>query len=128
MECMGHTARIGKGLTLDESRVYAIPILSGIIGCMQSKYLPTGDMSAGDLRVEITLANNNDGFTTSTTDSTAGAKKRIVKDVELMLEYVELNSEAARRISAQNAGATPSVSIALQTTPPLWPPARTPKS
>jgi hypothetical protein len=71
---------------------------------MQSKYLPTGDMSGGDLRVEITLANNNDGVTTSLTDTTGGAKTWTVSDVELMLEYVELNSEAARMISAQNAG------------------------
>ncbi len=48
-------------------------------------------MSAGDLRVEITLANNNDGVTTSLTDSAAGAKTWTVSDVELMLEYVELN-------------------------------------
>ena len=51
-------------------------------------------MSAGDLRVEITLANNNDGFTTSLTNTTTGANTWIVEDVELMLEYVELNSEA----------------------------------
>ena len=52
--------RVGEDLVAGESRVYAIPLLSRIIGCMQSKYLPTADMSAGDLRVEITLANNND--------------------------------------------------------------------
>jgi len=92
--------RKGDDLTVGSSKVYAIPILFGIIGCMQSKYLPTGDMSAGDLRVEITLANNNDGITISTTDTTAGAKTWTVSDVELMLEYVELNSEAARMISA----------------------------
>jgi hypothetical protein len=85
-------------------KVYTIPLLYGIIGCMQSKYLPTGDMSAGDLRVEITLANTNDGVTTSLTDTTTRAKTWIVEDVKLMLEYVELNSEAARMISAQNAG------------------------
>ncbi len=59
LEGMGTTARLGESLTVDTSRVYAISILSGIIGCMQSKYLPTGDMSTGDLRVEITLAINN---------------------------------------------------------------------
>ena len=56
--------RKGEDLIVGESRVYAIPLLSGILGCMQSKYLPTGDMSAGNLRVEITLASNNYGFTT----------------------------------------------------------------
>ena len=71
---------------------------------MQSKHLPTVDMSAGDTRVEITLANNDDGFTTSLTDTTTGVKTWTVSDVELMLEYVELNSEAARMISAYNSG------------------------
>jgi hypothetical protein len=102
LEGMGSSVRVGEALTVGTSRVYAIPILSGIIGCMQSKYLPTGDMSAGDLRVEITLANNNDGITTSLTDSTAGAWK--MSDAELMLEYVELNSSSAQMISSQNAG------------------------
>jgi hypothetical protein len=74
MEGMGTTVRVGEALTVDKSRVYTIPLLSGIIGCMQSKYLPTAGMSAGDLRVEITLANNNDGITTSLTDTTNGAK------------------------------------------------------
>ena len=59
MECIGGL-RVGEELVSGESRVYAIPILIGIIGCMQSKYLPKGEMSAGDLRVEITLANNID--------------------------------------------------------------------
>ena len=100
IEGMSTTVRISEGLTVGSSRYYAIPLLSGIIGCTQSKYLPTGDMSAGDLRVEITLAINNDGVTSSTTDTTAGAKTWTVSDAELMLEYVELNSEAARMISA----------------------------
>jgi hypothetical protein len=104
LEGMGTTVRTGEGIAVGDSRVYAIPLLSGIIGCMQSKYLPTGDMSAGDLRVEITLANNNDGVTTNLTNTTAGTKTWTVSDVELMLEYVELNSEAARMISAQNSG------------------------
>ncbi len=65
------TTRVREGLVAGKSREYAIPLLSGIIGCMQSKYVPTGDMSTGDLRVEITLANTNDGVTTSLTNSTA---------------------------------------------------------
>ena len=104
MEGMGATARVGEDLTVGTSRYYTIPILSGIIGCLQSKYLPTGDMSAGDLRVEITLAANNDGVTIPAAGQTNGAKIWEVSDVELMLEFVELNSEAARMISQQNSG------------------------
>jgi hypothetical protein len=62
---------------------------------MQRKYLPTGNMSAGDLRVEITLANNNDGIMTSLENPTVGANTWTVSDVELMMEYVGLNSSAA---------------------------------
>ena len=43
------------------SRIFCIPLLSGIIGVFQSKYLPIGDMTAGDLRLEMTLANAMDG-------------------------------------------------------------------
>ena len=51
IEGMETTTRVGEALLVGASRYYTIPILSGIIGCMQSKYLPTGDMAAGDLRV-----------------------------------------------------------------------------
>ncbi len=71
---MGITPRIGEGLIVGDSMYYVIPLLSGIVGCMQSKYLPTGDMSAGDLRVEITLANNADGVATSLNDTTTAPK------------------------------------------------------
>jgi hypothetical protein len=59
-------------------------------------------MSGIDLRLEITLANVGDGVHTTGRSST-----RIfgwtVGSVELMLEYVELNSEAYGMISSQNA-------------------------
>ncbi len=78
-------------------------LLSKIIACMQSKYLPTGDMSAADVWVEIAMANTNDRVTISTFDTTVGAKTSTVSDVELMLEYAEINYEAARIIPSQNA-------------------------
>ena len=61
-------------------------------------------MSAGDLRVELTIAANKDGVSIPATGQTTGAKPWEVSDVKLMLEYVELNSEAARMISQQNSG------------------------
>ncbi len=85
-------------------------------------------MSAGDLQVEMNLANNNDGITTSLTDTTAGTKTWTVSDVELMLEYVGLNSSSAQMISSQNSGDTPSASIRSQTMLAQWPPGRTPTS
>ena len=94
--------RAGHTLNRGETRVFCIPLLSGIVGCMQNKYLPTGDMSGGDLRLELTLANLNDAAIIE--GNSTGPKSWRIDNVELMLEYVELNSEAAKIISAQNAG------------------------
>jgi hypothetical protein len=81
------------------SRVFCIPLLSGIVGVLQSKYLPTGDMTAGDLRLELTLAE------AVTAVVGAGAvPKYTVSEVELMLEYTDLASDAARMVSQSNAG------------------------
>ena len=96
------TERTGESLASGADSVYCIPLLSGIVGTLQSKYLPTGDMNGGDLRLELTLANAADGVVGS--GNAAAARSWQVSDVELMLEYVELNSEAAKMISAQNAG------------------------
>ncbi len=49
--------RTDDAAALGDSKFYCIPLLSGIGGCMQNKYVPPGDMSGGDLRLEITLAN-----------------------------------------------------------------------
>jgi hypothetical protein len=95
--------RVGAAIPRGGSKYYCIPLLSGIVGCMQNKYLPTGDMSGGDLRLEITLANVSDGVVTTGRTST-GIFGWTVDNVELMLEYVELNSEASKMISAQNSG------------------------
>ena len=92
--------RVGADIDGQVSRVFCVPILSGLVGVLQSKFLPTGDMVGGDLRLELTLANAADAVTSTV----ATASKWTVSDVELMLEYVELNSEAARMISAQNSG------------------------
>ena len=108
VEAMKHTGNLlegcsdtfeRQGMTLNGGAeiTMCIPLLSGIIGSMQSKYLPCGDMH-GDLRVELTLANANDGVIG------AAARKWGVKQATLELEYVELNSEAGRMISQQNAG------------------------
>ena len=52
LEGMGTTARVGEGITMGGYRYYAIPLISRIIGCMQSTYfLTTGDMSSDDLWV-----------------------------------------------------------------------------
>jgi len=105
VEGMTSGAGVRAGAEMDgaTSSVFCVPIMSGIIGILQSKFLPTGDMVGGDLRLELTLANANDAVV-GTTPATTGIHKWTVSEVELMLEYVELNSDAARMISAQNGG------------------------
>ena len=54
--------RTGEAIAgANASRVLCIHLLSGIVGVLQSKYLPTGDMITGDLRVELTLAEAKTG-------------------------------------------------------------------
>ena len=78
--------------------MYYIPLLSGIVGVLQNKYMPTGDMSAGDLRLELTLANASDGVIGD------AARTWTVDNVEMMLEYTNLASDAARMVSQSNSG------------------------
>ena len=79
--------------------MFCIPLLSGIVGGLKSKYLPTGDMIVGDLRLELTLAEAN------TRVKAAGAvPKFTVSEVDLMLEYTDLGSDASRMVSQSNSG------------------------
>ena len=91
------TKRAGATVSAAGSQTFCIPILSGIIGPLQSKYLPTGAMLGGDLRLELVLANANTAVVQG-----AGAVNWTVSDVELQLEYVEVNSEVDRMIQQAN--------------------------
>jgi hypothetical protein len=81
------------------SRVFCIPLLSGIVGVLKNKYLPTGDMTAGDLRLELTLAEANTGVVAA-----EAVPKYNLSEVELMWEYTDLASDAARMFSQSNSG------------------------
>ena len=89
--------RVGATVAASGSQTFCIPILSGIVGPLQSKYLPTGAMIGGDLRLELVLANP----TTAVVQGT-GTPDWTVSDVELQLEYVEVNSEVDRMIQQAN--------------------------
>jgi hypothetical protein len=80
--------KIDKGGSF--SAYYCIPILSGIIGLLQSKYQPTGIMMGGDLRLELTLANLQCASVVCPSPNAASWE---ITDVELELEYVEVSSE-----------------------------------
>jgi hypothetical protein len=79
--------------------MFCIPLLSGIVGMLQSKYLPTGDIIAGDLRLELTLAEAVTGVV-----AVGAVPRYTVSDLELMLEYTDLSSDAARMVSQSNSG------------------------
>jgi len=85
------TGEVISGLN---SRVFCIPLLSGIIGVLKYKYIPTGDMTAGDLRLETTLDNAVYGVV-----GAVASPKYTVSDVEMMLEYTDSASDAARIVS-----------------------------
>ena len=78
--------------------MFCIPLLSKIVGVLQNKYLPTSDMSAGDLRLELTLANASNEIVGD------AARTWTVDNVEIMLEYTHLAGDAARMVSQSNSG------------------------
>jgi hypothetical protein len=98
LEGQATVSRTGASLATGASHVYCIPLLSAIVGVLQNKYLPTGDMSACDLRLELTLANASDGVIGD------AARTWTVDNVEMMLEYTDIASDAARMVSQSNFG------------------------
>eukprot|EP00873_Tetraselmis_striata_P009639 jgi/Tetstr1/429903/TSEL_019768.t1 len=86
-------AEIGSGTTV----TFCIPLLSGVVGTLQHKYLPVGDMSRDRLRLNLTLANVNDAQT-----STAACPWKVY-DPEMVTEVIKLNSEVAIAISQANS-------------------------
>jgi hypothetical protein len=96
----GATERVGGVIASGGSSYsyFCIPILSGIIGPLQSKYIPTGVMTGGDLRLELTLAATPTGGVAAS----AGTLDWSVQDVELELEYVEVAPDVDRMIQQAN--------------------------
>jgi len=74
-------------------------LMSGVMGVLISKYLPTGDMISGDLRMKITLAEANTWVV-----AVGAVPKYTVSEIELMLEYTNMASDAARMVSQSNSG------------------------
>lgn len=90
---------IGYGsITAFPSRFFCFPLVSGILGPQQEKYLPIGDMQ-GDLRLELTLDMYGMRLGTSAAEPTQGFN---VSEVELMLDIVELDASVADTITRSN--------------------------
>ena len=99
LEGQGATREGGTIAGAGASRVLCVPLLSGIVGLLHSKYLPTGDMTAGGLRLELTLANATYGVV-----AVGAIPNYTLEDVEMMLEYTDLAFDAARMVSQSNSG------------------------
>ena len=98
LEGQGTTVRTGASIAAGASHVYCISLLSGVVGVLQNKCLPTGDMTSGDFRLELTLANAADGILAD------AALTWTLDSVELMLEHTDPASDAARMVSHSNSG------------------------
>ena len=90
-------SRVGETINSGANRVFSIQLLSGIVGGLQEKYVPVGEL-AGDLRLELTLAGPNDPFVSPSGQTPSWT----VDEMELLLEYVELSDTATAMIAQQN--------------------------
>lgn len=90
--------RTSADITAGTTVTFCIPLLSGVVGTLQHKYLPVGDMSRDRLRLNLTLADVNDAQA-----STAACAWKVIEP-ELVTEVIKLNSEVAMAISQANAG------------------------
>jgi hypothetical protein len=90
------SGREGRTIAAAGEVYFCIPVLSGVIGPLQSKYMPLGQATGGDLRLELTLAAANTAVV-STSDADWA-----ISDVELNLEFVEIDSEVDRMIQQAN--------------------------
>lgn len=57
------TSRKGAEIQGNEQLTVCLPLMSGVLGTMQHKYIPIGDMVRNHLRLNLTLANQARGRT-----------------------------------------------------------------
>eukprot|EP00873_Tetraselmis_striata_P029840 jgi/Tetstr1/450104/TSEL_037149.t1 len=96
-EGMGSTARTGATINGWDSVTVCVPLISGVLGSMQHKYIPIGDMVRNHLRLNLTLASKEDP------QVSAAARDWQVNDIELCCEIVKLDGSVANAISQANA-------------------------
>lgn len=85
-----------------QRNVYSVSILSGLIGSLAKKALPVTAMTASNVRVELTLAANNDAMIT-TAAGNALVPTWIIDNAELRSTYVQI-SETAQALIHQAVG------------------------
>jgi hypothetical protein len=91
-----------------DSRIFCIPLVSGIIGSLAEKMLPVGAMTRDNLKVSLTLS---DSLNLQISDAVWD-----VTDVELVCEYVMINDTIAQIIERENFNgySIPFTSFSLQ--------------
>jgi hypothetical protein len=96
----GNVVRSGVTIQPNTSRIFTLPLISGILGAQGStKYLPVGAISS-DLRLELVLHSLQNAVINA--DDTPGGWT--ISDMVLMLSYIELDSEVQRMIDASTGG------------------------
>ena len=94
------TSRKGEAIAgAGGSRIFCILLFSGIVGVIHSKYFPTGDMAAGDLRLELTLASATDGAVAAD-----AVPLYTISDVGMRIGYTDLAFDASSMVSQSNSG------------------------
>jgi len=90
----GVTIRLtGDGVN---SRVFCVPLVSGIIGSLAEKMLPVGAMTRDNLKVSLIVG---DSLNLQILDALWD-----VTDVELVCEYVMINDTITQVIEGESAG------------------------
>jgi len=80
-------------------KTFTVSLVSGVIGSLNMKALPLHAMTAGNIRVEITLASNNDAIISSTAGTTW-----TIKEAELRSTIVQVSNNAQALIDQAVGG------------------------
>lgn len=90
------TVRTGDSISGGETRTFAVPLVSGILGVLLDKYLPLGMMN-NSLLLELTLADSADP------QANATAATWTVSDVEFIAEVVQVSQPVDAAIRQLNS-------------------------
>jgi hypothetical protein len=94
--------RCGAIVTGNNSRTLCLPLMSGILGTLARKALPTGAM-VGDLRVVLTLCKKFEGIVYQTGDTTTGCDWSVQRP-ELITQMVQLDPEVDQMVRQATSG------------------------
>ena len=90
------TSRTGTTISAEGDATFCVPLVSGVIGSLAEKMLPVGAMTRDNLKFSLTLADLHD------IQHSAASVDWEVDNVELVCEYVMVNSEVARAIESMS--------------------------